>query len=110
MNRTYISICDYKNDQHLINVLELYSIQPTIIRLQVLKTILVFSDDEFTGNDILTELQKVYPEFQNHTLFSALIAFSRKGLIAKRPERKNKPGRPSLVFSVPLLVLSLFGK
>lgn len=96
--------------QSLINVLRLYLIQPTKIRLRVLHAILILSDYEFTGKDLLKELHKEYPHFQNHTLFSVLIAFCRKGLIEKKALRKNKKGRPNLVFTVPLSVVKLSGK
>lgn len=100
----------FKDNRNLINVLLLYSIQPTEIRLQVLRAIQVLCEKEFTGADLLAELHKEYPLFQNHTLFFALMAFYRKGLIERRSKRKNKRGRPNLVFAVPLTVVKLLGR
>jgi hypothetical protein len=99
-----------KDDQNLINVLMLYSIRPTPYRVQVLRAVLALSESEFTGGQLLCLLQKENMHFQYYTLFASLIVFSRKGLLEKRPQRTSKVGRPSLVFTVPLLVSRLFGK
>jgi len=85
-----------QSDRKLIHVLLRYSIRPTEIRLQVLRGILVLSEKEFTGADLLAELHKEYPLFQNHTLFFTLMTFYRKGLIERRSRRKNMRGRPNL--------------
>jgi Fe2+ or Zn2+ uptake regulation protein len=97
-----------KDDQNFVNVLILYSIQPTKLRVQVLRAVLTLSESEFTGEQLLTHLQKDNADFQYHTLFASLNVFSRKGLLEKRPKRSSNVGRPSLVFTVPLIVLLLF--
>jgi hypothetical protein len=109
INRMKIPMYNLKDDQSLINVLMLYSIQPTKLRVQVLKAILVLSESEFTGGQLLTHLQKEYAHFQYHTLFASLIVFSRKGLLEKRPQHNSRVGRPMLVFTIPVVVLKLFG-
>ena len=105
--RKKMQMYNLKDDQNLINVLILYSIQPTKLRIQVLKAVLALSESEFTGEQLLTHLKKEYTNFQYHALFASLSVFSRKGLLEKRSQRNSNVGRPSLVFTVPLVVLLL---
>jgi Fe2+ or Zn2+ uptake regulation protein len=100
---------DFKDDQKLINVLLLYGIQPTALRVQVLRAVLELQGSDFTGEQLLTRIQTKYIHFQYHTLFASLIVFSRKGLLEKRPQRNSRVGRPMQVFTIPVVVLKLFG-
>jgi Fe2+ or Zn2+ uptake regulation protein len=96
--------------QNLFNVLDLHGIRATTIRIQVLRIILTNTRDEFTGTELLKYLRKDQPAFRNQTVFDVLTVFCREGLIAKKPRRNNKRGRPILAFSMPPLVRLLFEK